>query len=157
MRPSELTLVIDSRLELVRGLAGAARGFFEEMGLGAAFELELCLVEAVNNAIEHAYANEPGHEVVVALRADDGGVTMTVADRGRAMDSAVLEGPRSTVTPTPEGEHAALQERGMGLALIKELLEVDYVADGGLHRLVMRRPTQCRAEPIAHGDAELAS
>jgi anti-sigma regulatory factor (Ser/Thr protein kinase) len=54
-------------------------------------ELALCVVEAVNNSIEHAYGAIPG-EVTLTLAADHDSVRVVVSDRGAGpADDAITE------------------------------------------------------------------
>jgi len=64
-------------------------------------QLAACVVEAVNNSIEHAYGTIAG-DVQLTLSADAGLVTVVVSDRG--------PGPRDSELLTPEPE--AMRGRG---------------------------------------------
>lgn len=89
--------------------------------------LELTVVEAATNAIEHAYRDrEPGPVRVVAQLDGEGGVCLQVADRGRWLAPPADPGPR-----------------GRGLQLIRSLTrEVEIVP--GVHgtTVTARRPLQ---------------
>ena len=62
-REYNIRLSIDSRLEQVRVLSGALRGIGQELSLSEEQlgQLELMMVEAVNNVIEHAYQMQHGN------------------------------------------------------------------------------------------------
>lgn len=130
MRTGRLQLAIDSDLTAVGGLAGAVRGFLSELDVPEPFSLELCVVEAVNNAIEHAYAGALGYEVAVEICVDVDEVTITVTDRGQAMCADAL---------LPSGADEGWRERGRGLVFIRELVDARYATDGDVNRFVMRR------------------
>lgn len=55
-------------------------------------ELTACVVEAVNNSIEHAYPTVPG-EVTLTLSCEGGRVRVIVADRGAGAPSDVVSRP----------------------------------------------------------------
>jgi serine/threonine-protein kinase RsbW len=124
MVPSRVWISIPSSLDAVRLLAAAVRGVLGELGFDAerASTTELCVVEAVNNAIEHAYASEAGHRVDVELTIDGERVDVAVIDDGRSIPAGVLESAslgdeRDVVTERDE-----LPEGGWGLGLIVQLM-----------------------------------
>lgn len=94
-------------------LRAGLRRWLAGRGLPAAAVDDLILAagEACANAVEHAYRAAPG-DLHVTARADDGGVTVTVADRG-AWD------------PSPAGA-----DRGHGLALMRTLADHAEVVHG---------------------------
>jgi hypothetical protein len=53
-----------------------------------AYRVELCAVEAVTNAIRHAYGNRSGAELWVTLTIEDRKLEVEVADTGLAMLAA---------------------------------------------------------------------
>jgi serine/threonine-protein kinase RsbW len=134
-----LELVIASDFEQVALLAHALRAACVGLGLTptAAAEVELSAVEAVNNAIEHAYGDCPG-EVRVTLTLSAEGVELEVRDRGRAMAPGTLE--HASAPSFDPAALAELPEGGMGLGIVKDLMdEVHYRSDGGENRLTMSR------------------
>ncbi len=66
----EIALTIDSRLEQVAFVGLASRAWGQYIGLSQPLgqQVETCLVEAVNNAILHAYRNQPGGRVERVFR-----------------------------------------------------------------------------------------
>lgn len=46
-----------------------------------AYQIEVCVVEAVNNTIKHAYGNEKGHEVEVLIDVNEEWIVFTLAVR----------------------------------------------------------------------------
>jgi serine/threonine-protein kinase RsbW len=159
---ARLQLSISSELSQVRFLGAAVRALLAELccseeRIGA---VELCLVEAVNNVIEHAYREEPGHPVGVELLAEGARLTVALADEGTPMPEGTLERAReararqqreelAAASAAPgDGEAAdpaepalgleAIAEGGYGLGLILELMEqVTYRRDGGRNILTM--------------------
>ncbi|MGB1272258.1 MAG: ATP-binding protein, partial [Endozoicomonas sp.] len=75
-----LRLAIDSELANTTLVAMAVRGLcaITTMSPLEINRLELCLVEIVNNAIEHAYSNEKGHSVEVVVELLKTTLTVTV-------------------------------------------------------------------------------
>jgi len=126
---------IDSRLENV-GLIGMAVNKlcslapFSDVGR---YQIELCVVEAVTNAIVHAYGRQPGHEVEVDLCLDDRKIELRISDNGSSM--------RFERPPRLEYDHqdlSSLPEGGMGLCLIDQAMsDVQYEVAGGRNTLIL--------------------
>jgi serine/threonine-protein kinase RsbW len=129
-----LTMRVDSRLENVCRVARSAR----LIGAGAGFDddagraIELCVVEAMNNAIEHAYAGEPGHLVEIGLAcAPPTAVRIEVRDRGRTMDWTSVCARADAYAPD-------FAERGRGVVIIRSLMQdVSYCTVRGWNVLSM--------------------
>ncbi|MBN1850861.1 MAG: ATP-binding protein [Deltaproteobacteria bacterium] len=103
------------------------------------YKIELCVVEAVNNSIIHAYQNEKGHEVEVTFSMDTRILTVDVCDTGRSMDPEILQ---SIHMPSfdPDSNDLEIPERGRGLAIIKEVMDhVSYKTIDGKNWLTMFR------------------
>lgn len=136
MRSGALTLTIDSQLEHVALVGIAVRALCAAVPLGddAAASVELCVVEAVNNAVEHAYGDEPGHPVEVEVRLDGDALHIAVRDRGRAMDW--------TRACADADAYAAdgFNEGGRGVFIIRSLMDrVSYRLVGGWNELGMHK------------------
>ena len=135
-----LHLEIDSQLTNTSLVAMAVRGLCSITVLSPVEinRLELCLVEVVNNAIEHAYDNQPGFRVVVLVDVRKESITLTVSDRGRAMPAEVLaEGKEPELDPeSPETWLCS----GRGLHIVKNLMDsVSYRSEDGQNSLVMTK------------------
>jgi serine/threonine-protein kinase RsbW len=137
-----LDLAIDSELGNVTLMAVAVNRVCLELGLDAlrAGEIELCIVEAATNAIEHGYQNKPGH--IVAAKVSIHGEDLII----EVMDSGTPIPPENQQMlfngPTASDQHAiewqSLPERGRGLKIIHELMEkVSYISGNGHNRLIM--------------------
>ena len=126
-----IQLVIDSRLEHVRLLGSALRGIGQELTLpeDQLAQLELIMVEAVNNVIEHAYEYQTGHSVNVRVECEsDRQVRLVISDQGRSMPEELAEcdGLDNGGFPDPDD----LPEGGWGMALIRALSDsCSYVRD----------------------------
>ena len=92
MQGRSITLSIDSRLDSVVTLGWAVnhitRRHMRLIELDA-YHVELCVVEAVNNVIKHAYAEEAWHEVSVTVGLRDDRTEFRVCDRGSTMPKHV--------------------------------------------------------------------
>jgi serine/threonine-protein kinase RsbW len=131
MTLARVELSLESRIENLPAVGAAVRGIAERNGFGEtrAYHAELCAVEAVTNAIEHAYGGRPGARVEIALAADEGRIEIRVRSKGVRLAAGRLAAAEA---PDP------LEERGRGLFLIRSLAdEVETRADGGIHELRM--------------------
>ncbi len=145
MRSGSLTLRIDSQLDHVfliglsmRAICAAAR-----LDDAAASAVELCVVEAVNNAIEHAYGNQPGSVVEVEAALADTALRIEVRDRGRSMDWAAACALADA--------HAAeqLDEGGRGVFIMRSLMDgLSYHSADGWNVLTMVKQLPS-ADPLA--------
>jgi len=98
-----------------------------------AYQLETCVVEAVNNAILHACKDRKDKEVEVALTIAEDRVHFAVTDWGEPMEDF---NPQK-LEFDPE-DLSTLPEHGMGLHIIQEIMdEVTYTANEEGNRLSM--------------------
>jgi serine/threonine-protein kinase RsbW len=131
---TRFSVTIDSRLELVPVVADLARIACEGLGVRDVFAVELCLVEAVSNVIDHAYEGRAGNPVHVQFASSPGWLCIDVSDGGRQLPRARLEQARMPSAADPRD----LPERGYGLALIKEVMErVEYETHDGTNTLTL--------------------
>lgn len=122
----DIRLSIDSRLEQVRVLSGALRGIGKELELAddKLGQLELMMVEAVNNVIEHAYEMQAGNDVQVRVEYSPEAVHLIISDSGRTMPEELHSEVRDM--PNPED----LPEGGWGMSLIHLLADsIRYICD----------------------------
>jgi Anti-sigma regulatory factor (Ser/Thr protein kinase) len=122
----DIRLSIDSRLEQVRVLSGALRGIGKELELSddQLGQLELMMVEAVNNVIEHAYEMRGGNDVRVRVEYTPEVINLVISDSGRTMPDTLHSEARDM--PDPE----ALPEGGWGMGLIHLLADsIRYIRD----------------------------
>jgi serine/threonine-protein kinase RsbW len=139
MHTASLTLRIDSRLDDVVLVGLSIRGMCQLLPLDATAidAVEICVVEAVNNAIEHAYANAPGHAVEVEVMIDSTALHVAVRDQGRAMDWP------ATCARTEARGIDPLADSGRGVFIIRSLMdEVSYAHRGGWNVLTMVKYAQ---------------
>lgn len=145
---SDAPIRIDSRLEET---AEAARRITErchrhgvdEAGL---MMLELCVVEALNNAVEHAYAGEPGHPIYARCERDADHVAIEILHYGARLDPAVLERFRTEFADPDPDDPESWTDSGRGLQIIHAAMDAVEVVDrdDGLHglRMIKRLPAE---------------
>lgn len=127
---ARVQLSISSELAQVRFLGVAVRAVLADLAYPKeqAACIELCLLEAVNNVIEHAYREEPRHLVEVAVCAGAEEIELRVRDDGAPMPEGALERARSL----EQSASSAVEELG-------DVFELDTVAEGGYGlRLITR-------------------
>lgn len=132
-----LRLEIDSDLANTTLIAMAVRGLCAMTALSPVEvnRVELCVVEIVNNAIEHAYGHEKGHKVEVAAHLAQSALTLTVSDWGKAMVKGKLE---SASMPVDLDDPALWLDSGRGLPIVQNLMDsVSYHRDGDKNSFVM--------------------
>src|SRR5689334_4307245 len=87
-----LHLSIDSKLSDVHLIGHAVRGFCCHTPLSetAYDEMEICVVEAVTNAITHAYHRKPGFKVEAAISLFRDRIHFEISEYGTAMKDFAL-------------------------------------------------------------------
>ena len=103
----------------------------EELGT-----IELVLAEALNNIVEHAYAEEERGWINLECQWAPDGLHVTIQDEGKEMPGGVA--PVGRRAPLPE-ELEAMPEGGFGWFLICDLSrDVRYARDKGINTLSFR-------------------
>ena len=140
-----LSFAIESDLGNVAFVAVAANRICVQLGLDdlRAGEVELCIAEAVTNSIRHAYHEEPGHTVTIALAADADQLHIEVSDSGTPMpaelEQRLVHGNTLTSELQPIDRNS-IPEGGRGLQIIHDLMdEVSYVRLPHCNRLIMAK------------------
>jgi serine/threonine-protein kinase RsbW len=132
------TVVIASSYDEVPLVGAALRELCDgsAIGEGEAAMYELAVVEAVNNAIEHAYAEGSGPvEVSVEISPDE--VVVVVTDCGKPGDAAKINA-RPVEPEVVDREH--LSEGGRGLAIIHGVFdEVEFSTSDSHNSLRLRK------------------
>jgi serine/threonine-protein kinase RsbW len=141
-----MRLQIDSDFDKVALLARAVRALCAELlDEEAADAVEISLVEAVNNVIEHGYEGEPGRDVGVEVSIQSDRIVIDVVDQAAPMKSDVLDHAAAEIV-FDETNIDSLPEGGMGLALIRmNMDEVEYHSGPGENRLRMVKRMGIRA------------
>ncbi len=139
-----LTLGIDSDLGDVSILAVAVNSVCIYLGMDKtdASLVELCAVEAVTNAIQHAYHGQPGHAVSVVITSEIDRLELEIVDSGTPMPDEqvgrLLHG--ANVFETFDTRRDLLAESGRGLQIIHDLMDaVVYTPGATYNRLRLTR------------------
>ena len=134
MRRGTITLAIESRLQDVFLIGLAVNKICSAIPLpdDDVYQLELCVVEAVNNSIEHAYSSEEGHRVEVVTTVDPERIEFQICDSGASMDFDEAHA-RSTTQDL-------LSEGGRGLMIMQSFMdEISYTRVGDQNVLTMSK------------------
>jgi serine/threonine-protein kinase RsbW len=109
-----VSLVIPARAEYIAlgrlALAGLLRPRAVEPEVIA--DVKLALTEACSNSIRHAYADGREGEVEIRYELADSTLAVEVSDEGAGFEP-----------PLPEGEPHALDEGGLGIAIIRAVTD----------------------------------
>ncbi len=133
-----LTIGIDSCLPNTVLVAMAVRGLCEmtELSPVEVNRIELCLVEIVNNAIEHAYENKPGQKVETQVELTRQSVSITVSDWGHSIPEEKLD--ISSLVREDIQNPDSLQSSGRGIYIVKNLMDdIQYYSRDGKNSFVM--------------------
>ena len=97
--------------------------------------VELALAEALNNIVEHAYAQAETGTITLAIRILPGGLCCTLGDRGAPLPARALP---PGLPPRVDTAREALPEGGFGWFLIRSLTrELHYTREAGVNRLTL--------------------
>lgn len=118
---ARLRLSIDSDLDAARMLGVAVQSLcrYWEFSELQAYQIELCVMEAVTNVIRHAYGGRPGHPVELSVSLDQN-LRFEIRDQGAAMPAGCLEESRQL--PASETLEI-LPEGGRGLFLLQTIMD----------------------------------
>lgn len=130
MDNGKINLSIDSDLHQVQHVGEAVRCLASHLELAGAkpSSVELAVVEAVTNSIEHAYQSESGNSIDVAFEYNTDCLNIKISDYGMPMPKSVA-GQLSSVVSMPSGavDLDSLPESGWGMQLLKSVCdEVTY-------------------------------
>jgi len=143
--PNRIELTIDSKLGdvFLAGLLVNSACRFTGLGEVEAYRMELCVVEAVNNAIHHAYHERPGNRVAVSLALYPDRMEFAITDQGDPIPADALETMRRVVAEDLDPFSCQeLPENGLGLQIMLEVMdEVNYRSSGGTNTLDLIKRT----------------
>lgn len=117
-----LHLTLEASLDAVPAAGGAVRDLCLTSGMdaGEASLIELAIVEALQNSIEHGYAGAPGR-LELEADVDDQRVQAEIRDTAPPIDLIrVVTPPDDEMFPL---DRASLQERGRGLGIIRGVFD----------------------------------
>lgn len=141
MPHDQITIAVAADLFALRLASAALRGVLEELGCEPAHaqSIELCVVEAMTNVVEHAYAGRGDGGIALRISADAGRLELVLEDHGRAMPEGALDRARAGL----QAAAASLDEGGYGLGIIVELMEtVHYERAETVNKLTMTTSLQ---------------
>jgi serine/threonine-protein kinase RsbW len=132
-----ISLLIDSKFKNISVASLTIRGVARHLALSDidTYYLELCVMEAINNAIQHAYAGEEGHIVDVNIAYTPGEIIVKVSDTGKTMTMYVPKRPDFD----PENIKT-VPDHGLGLYIMHTVMdEITYETSGTINTLTMRK------------------
>lgn len=124
-----IVLEIDSRLDCVTLVGISIRALCLEYGADemTAYQVQTSTVEAVNNAIIHAYSNQLGHPVWIRWSLAGKQLTVQVSDAGMTMRQLPPD-----IEPAPDAES------GRGWWIMRQWMDsVEYMTGSGRNTLNM--------------------
>ena len=127
------SLKIPSRIEYIRKVSDAllrslAHNHIDE---DKAFDIRLCVEEAVRNAIVHGNRSDKRRSVKVSWQVSGGNAVIEIEDEGKGFDHARVADPTADANIT--------RNCGRGVFLIRKLMDkVEYFGTGNKVRMTKR-------------------
>lgn len=126
MSDGKINMTIDSDMQQVQHVGEAIRclaSHLELVGVKPS-SVELAVVEAVNNSIEHAYKLKAGNLVDVAVEYSSDRLNIRISDYGAPMPKSIA-GDLSSKVAMPDVHEGleAVPESGWGMQLLKSLCD----------------------------------
>ncbi len=149
-----LHLPLEASFDAVPAAGEAIREFCLAAGVdaGDAALVELAIVEALQNTIEHGYAGAPG-QLELDADVDARSIRAEVRDTAPRVDLArVAAVPDIEMYPA---DRASLRERGRGLGIIREVFDqvvFSHTETGNLLTLTRTRPESAPQRPAFYFD-----
>ncbi|MEI7636848.1 MAG: ATP-binding protein [Syntrophus sp. (in: bacteria)] len=131
-----IRISIDSRLDQVHMVGYAVHGICSQLGLGdiIVYQIELAVVEAVNNAIKHAYGSVAGHSVEVVVSVNEKRIQFEICDEGKTLHFL----KKKTGLDFDPHNKTSLPEGGMGLHIMEQVMDnVNYFVRDGRNCLIL--------------------
>jgi len=139
MDSGKINLSIDSDIRQVQHVGEAVRCLASHLELADAkpSSVELAVVEAVNDSIEHAYQSEAGNSVDVAFEYSTDCLNIKISDYGVPMPKSIAGQLSTKITmPDDKTDLDGLPESGWGMQLLKSVCdEVSYNRDKSCNTL----------------------
>lgn len=133
----EFEINILSDYDNVAHVNDAVRDFLSNQGVESYIlnAFDICLTEALNNIIKHAYKEENGREIIVKLRKDTKVVEVEIIDEGQPRTK--FEIPNLDFDPQDINN---LPESGMGLFIMNQLMdELKYENRDGKNYFLLKK------------------
>jgi serine/threonine-protein kinase RsbW len=132
-----LKLEIDSQFSNTAPLALAVRGVCQitTMSPVEINRTELCLMEIINNSIEHAYKKKKGNLICIDIHISEDYFTIKVYDWGRPIpEKQLISKPKLS----NNSNSSKLFTHGRGLEIVKSLMDfIDYNSKNGTNCFTM--------------------
>ena len=121
--PSETKYIRKVSAKILRSLSAC------KLGESKAFDIKLCIEEAVRNAIVHGNHSDKRLSVKASCWMEDGKVNIEVEDEGSGFDHRFLADPTSSAH--------IMKNSGRGVYLIKKLMDkVEFNETGNKIRMI---------------------
>ncbi len=142
MESGKITLTIESDLAQVQHVGEAVRCLCSHLSLAEVkpSSVEMAVVEAINNSIEHAYASQAGNEIEVAFEYSNDVLNIVISDSGVPMPENVsgLFRKSEIAMPSSAVELECLPESGWGMQLLKTVCDdIEYQRLDNANRLCL--------------------
>ena len=138
--PTSSTYSIESNFEEVSHLSQAIHKMVADAGMGEvdSARVELGVVEALNNVVEHAYQWQLNHKIKVVFESSKNYVVIHIVDTGIAMGQNLFTHKDNQKEVKEHVEIEDIPVGGWGLALIKSIMdEVSYKSENGINHLTL--------------------
>jgi serine/threonine-protein kinase RsbW len=135
-----LTFEVESRLDAVPLLGQVAYLLCTAAGLAPVegSQVEVCVVEAVNNSILHAYRGNSAHRVELEVNLLPGQLIFDVWDSGTSADAAMMNADHRGALEVHSDYVKDISESGRGLAIIQVVMDsFEYTPGTERNRLRM--------------------
>ena len=142
MGSRKIKLIIESDLDDVPLVGIAVNRFCSYAAFSEtdAFNIELCVIEAVTNSIKHAYGGKPGREVTITFILSEREAVFEICDRGKPMNPERLKNAKLTHSQTEKESIDAISESGRGLGIMKKIMDhVEYRSENDLNCLILTK------------------
>ena len=130
-----IDISLQSKFSKVVAASKLIRGYCSDKNISkdVCDEIEICIVEALNNIIEHSYGKIDSHEIKIELIFEDFFLQIKITDQGKSRKN--LERAKLNIDPL---RIQTLPERGMGLFIIEKLMnKVSYESQNGSNTFSM--------------------
>ena len=127
----EVEFQISSKLKNVSLVAVSISAISKQMGFDemVSYQIETCAVEAINNAIIHAYQKQSDKLVRIICSLSEKQLKLYIIDTGISMP-----------TPIPEKLVDSDQECGRGWFIMKQWMDfVDYSTENGINTVCLTK------------------
>ena len=127
----KVSFEIDSRLDCVSFIGTSIKALCLDHSMDEmdSYQVQTAVTEAINNAVLHAYQNQPGYKIKVNFLLEDKSIRIEVIDEGKQLETMPPD-----VEPSPEAES------GRGWWIMRRWMDqVNYTSAGGINCLVLLR------------------